>query len=59
VIVIDGAPAPADATDEDVRVAIDDALGRGLSPRDAAAVVATALGVPKRRAYAMAIDVQR
>ena len=59
VLVIDGAPAPADATDEDVRVAVDAALGRGLSPRDAAAVVASALGVPKRRAYAMAIDVQR
>jgi 16S rRNA (cytidine1402-2'-O)-methyltransferase len=59
VIVLDGAPAPADATDEDVRVAVDAALGRGLSPRDAAAVVATALGVPKRRAYAAAIDVQR
>jgi 16S rRNA (cytidine1402-2'-O)-methyltransferase len=59
VIVIDGAPAPVAATDEDVRAAIDAALGRGLSPRDAAAVVASALGVPKRRAYAVAIDVQR
>jgi len=59
VIVVDGAPAPADATDEDVRVAVGAALRRGLSPRDAAAVVASALGVPKRRAYAMAIDVQR
>jgi 16S rRNA (cytidine1402-2'-O)-methyltransferase len=59
VLVLDGAPAPADATDDDVRVAVDAALGRGLSPRDAAAVVATALGVPKRRAYAAAIDVQR
>ena len=59
VIVVDGAPAPEDATDDDVRVAVEDALGRGLSPRDAAAVVASALGVPKRRAYAIAIDVQR
>jgi 16S rRNA (cytidine1402-2'-O)-methyltransferase len=59
VVVLDGAPAPADATDADVRVAVDAALGRGLSPRDAAAVVASALGVPKRRAYAVAIDVQR
>jgi 16S rRNA (cytidine1402-2'-O)-methyltransferase len=59
VLVLDGAPAPAEATDDDVRVAVDAALGRGLSPRDAAAVVATALGVPKRRAYAAAIDVQR
>ena len=59
VIVLDGAPAPAGATDEDVRVAVDAALVRGLSPRDAASVVAAALGVPKRRAYAVAIDVQR
>jgi 16S rRNA (cytidine1402-2'-O)-methyltransferase len=59
VLVLDGAPAPAEPTDDDVRVAVDAALGRGLSPRDAAAVVATALGVPKRRAYAAAIDVQR
>jgi 16S rRNA (cytidine1402-2'-O)-methyltransferase len=59
VIVLDGAPEPADATDDDVRVAVDAALERGLSPRDAAAVVAAALGVPKRRAYAVAIDVQR
>jgi 16S rRNA (cytidine1402-2'-O)-methyltransferase len=59
VIVVDGAPAPDDATDDDVRAAVDEALRRGLSPRDAAAVVASALGVSKRRAYAIAIDVQR
>jgi 16S rRNA (cytidine1402-2'-O)-methyltransferase len=58
VVIVDGAPA-SDSSDEDVRAAVDAALGRGLSPRDAAAVVAAALGVPKRRAYAMAIDVQR
>lgn len=59
VIVVDGAPAPKEASDDDVRVAVDDALQRGLSARDAASVVASALGVPKRRAYAIAIDVQR
>jgi 16S rRNA (cytidine1402-2'-O)-methyltransferase len=59
VVVVDGAPAPDDATDDDVRAAVDEALRRGLSPRDAAAVVASALGVAKRRAYAIAIDVQR
>jgi 16S rRNA (cytidine1402-2'-O)-methyltransferase len=59
VIVVDGAPTPEGATDDDVRVAVGAALERGLSARDAAAVVATALGVPKRRAYAVAIDVQR
>jgi 16S rRNA (cytidine1402-2'-O)-methyltransferase len=59
VIVVEGASEPAAATDDDVRSAVDAALARGLSPRDAAAAVASALGVPKRRAYAMAIDVQR
>jgi len=51
VIVMDGAPVGADATDDEVRVAVGAALGRGLSARDAAAEVAEALGVPKRRAY--------
>lgn len=59
VLVLDGAPEVAAATDEDVRVAVEAALGRGLSARDAALEVAGALGVPKRRAYAAAVDVQR
>ncbi|HEX4819088.1 MAG TPA: 16S rRNA (cytidine(1402)-2'-O)-methyltransferase [Acidimicrobiales bacterium] len=59
VIVVDGAPEPAAASDDDVRDAVQAALSRGLSPRDAASEVASALGVPKRRAYAAAVDVQR
>ena len=59
VIVMEGAPQAPDASDEDVRNAVDAALRRGLSPRDAASEVASALGVPKRRAYAAAVDVQR
>ena len=58
VIVLDGAPAPNDATDDEVHHAVEAALARGLSMRDAAAEVADALGVPKRRAYAVAIDVR-
>lgn len=59
VIVVEGAPSAPDASDEDVRDAVHAALERGLSPRDAATEVASALGVPKRRAYAAAVDAQR
>jgi 16S rRNA (cytidine1402-2'-O)-methyltransferase len=59
VIVVDGAPEAAPATEGEVRDAVDAALRRGLTARDAAAEVSSALGVPKRRAYAIAIDVQR
>ncbi|MDZ7732026.1 MAG: 16S rRNA (cytidine(1402)-2'-O)-methyltransferase [Acidimicrobiia bacterium] len=51
VLVVDGAPPPRDATDDEVRDALGAALERGESRRDAAASVAAALGVPKRRAY--------
>jgi 16S rRNA (cytidine1402-2'-O)-methyltransferase len=59
VLVVDGAPTPNAATDDEVNAAVHAALDRGLSARDAAAEVASALGVPKRRAYALAVDVQR
>ena len=41
VLVIDGAPPPAPATDDDVRAAVAQALADGLSARDAAALVAS------------------
>ncbi|MFN8019011.1 MAG: 16S rRNA (cytidine(1402)-2'-O)-methyltransferase [Acidimicrobiales bacterium] len=54
VLVLEGAPAPAEVTDE----AILEALGRlraaGASTRDAVADVVAALGVPKRRAFDLA-----
>jgi 16S rRNA (cytidine1402-2'-O)-methyltransferase len=59
VIVVEGAPEAPDASDDDVREAVHAALRRGLSPRDAATEVASALGVPKRRAYAAAVDARR
>ena len=59
VLVIDGAPEAARATDDDIRSAVAAALQRGLTARDAASEVASALGVPKRQAYAAAVDVQR
>ena len=59
VVVVDGAPEAEPATDDEIRDAIGAALRRGLTARDAAAEVASALGVPKRQAYAVAVDVQR
>ena len=59
VIVVDGAPLGPPASEEQIRDAVDAALQRGLTARDAAAEVAYALGVPKRHAYAIAVDVQR
>jgi 16S rRNA (cytidine1402-2'-O)-methyltransferase len=59
VLVVDGCPAPQPATDDVIRDAVEAALQRGLTPRDAAAEVSSALGVPKRQAYAMAVDVRR
>ena len=55
VIVLDGAPAPAAATADDVEDAVRRRLRAGDSPRDAAATVAGELGVPKRQAYAAAV----
>jgi len=59
VLVLDGAP-PASAPDDDaIRVAVEGLLGDGVSARDAASEVAAALGVPKRRAYAIAVAARR
>ena len=59
VLVIDGAPAPDVASDDEVLVAVREALARGLSARDAASEVARSLGVPKRRAYSLATTAAR
>jgi 16S rRNA (cytidine1402-2'-O)-methyltransferase len=53
VVLVSGARRIA-ASDDAVREHVRAALARGLSTRDAAAEVATALGVPKRVAYRMA-----
>lgn len=54
VLVLDGAPPPGEVTDDQILAALDRERGGGASTRDAAAAVATRLGVPKRRAYALA-----
>ncbi|HWJ96827.1 MAG TPA: 16S rRNA (cytidine(1402)-2'-O)-methyltransferase [Acidimicrobiales bacterium] len=54
VLVLDGAPAPAEVTDDDIVAAIDRAKAAGASTRDAVAEAAAELNVPKRRAYDLA-----
>ncbi|MGI8662185.1 MAG: 16S rRNA (cytidine(1402)-2'-O)-methyltransferase [Acidimicrobiales bacterium] len=55
VLVIEGAPTPADATDDEVRAALLSARAEGLSTKDAATRAAAELSVPRRRAYDLAI----
>ena len=54
VIVVEGAPEQAAATDEELTTALRRLLGDGLSTRDAVAEVADAFDVPKRRVYDLA-----
>jgi 16S rRNA (cytidine1402-2'-O)-methyltransferase len=51
VLVLEGAPPPAAASEQDVEAALRAELAGGASTRDAAAAVAAALGVPRRSAY--------
>ena len=55
VLVIGPPPEAADATDEELDRALDDALLR-LSASRAAAEVAERLGIPRKRAYARALE---
>ncbi|MEO5641257.1 MAG: 16S rRNA (cytidine(1402)-2'-O)-methyltransferase [Sphingomicrobium sp.] len=55
VIVIGPPPGQAVASDADLDAALDEALAR-LSPSRAAAEVAETLGVPRKRAYARALE---
>lgn len=59
VIVVSGLPVETTpVSDEVLEAAVRDALDRGLSARDAAAEIATALGVPKRRAYELGVTLR-
>jgi 16S rRNA (cytidine1402-2'-O)-methyltransferase len=58
VIVLDGAPPPSAADDAQVEAAVRRRLEHGDTPRDAAALVAAELSVPKRRAYDAALRVR-
>ena len=55
VIVVGPPPEAAEASDEELDAALDQALSR-LSPSRAAAEVAEKLGVPRKRAYARALE---
>jgi 16S rRNA (cytidine1402-2'-O)-methyltransferase len=59
VVVLDGAPEPEAASADDVAAAVQARLDAGDSARDAAAVVARDLGVPKRTAYEIAVRLNR
>jgi 16S rRNA (cytidine1402-2'-O)-methyltransferase len=59
VIVVDGAPEPPEPTDAELRVALSAALDGGASVRTAATAVAETMGVGRRRAYEIAVDVAR
>ena len=59
IVIVVGPPSETvEATDADVDSALDDALTR-LSPSRAAAEVAEKLGVPRKRAYARALERSR
>jgi 16S rRNA (cytidine1402-2'-O)-methyltransferase len=55
VIVVGPPPEEADASDDQLDAALDEALTR-LSPSRAAAEVAEQLSVPRKRAYARALE---
>lgn len=59
VIVVEGAPAPAAPSDDDLDAAIRRRLDAGASTRDAAAEVAAELKVPKRVAYSAALRLSK
>ncbi len=58
VIVLGGAPPATTPDDESVRAALQVRLAFGDGVRRAADAVAEQLGVPRRRAYAMAIELR-
>ncbi|MGH9208320.1 MAG: 16S rRNA (cytidine(1402)-2'-O)-methyltransferase, partial [Acidimicrobiales bacterium] len=55
VIVVDGAPQDAPPPDDEVQSALAAKIDAGRPRRDAIASVAAELGVPKRRAYELAV----
>jgi 16S rRNA (cytidine1402-2'-O)-methyltransferase len=58
VVVVGGAPAAAPATDLDVQAALVARLEAGLDRKTAIAEVAAGLGVPKRSAYEIALQLR-
>ncbi len=59
VLVVEGAPAAAAATDEQIVTALRTALGGGADRRTAIATVMSATGAAKRRVYDLALTIPR
>jgi 16S rRNA (cytidine1402-2'-O)-methyltransferase len=55
VLVLAGATPAGPVDDDTVEIAVAHAMADGLTARDAAAAVATDLGIPKRRVYDVAV----
>ncbi len=58
VVVLDGAPPPAPATEADVEAALRARLEAGADKKAAIAEVAQALGVPRRAVYEIALTIR-
>ena len=56
VLVVEGAPPPAEVDDERIQVVLDEARAGGASTRDAADEAALRRGVSRRRADRLALD---
>ncbi len=54
VVVLGGAPAPVEASDDELRAALAEARAAGQSTRDAVAAVAASFGASRRRVYDLA-----
>lgn len=57
VLVVNGAPPPADVADDAILAALGDRLAGGATRRDAVAEVSHGLGVARRRVYDLAIGI--
>jgi len=55
VVVLEGAAPAPEPTDDDLRQALADEMGRGSTRRDAVTSVAQATGVSRRRVYELAV----
>jgi 16S rRNA (cytidine1402-2'-O)-methyltransferase len=56
VVVLEGAPAPAGADDDEVRLALSDRRRAGDTLRDAASAVSADLGLPRRHVYQLGLS---
>ena len=57
VLVLEGAPPPSEVGDERIRVVLAEARAGGASTRDAADEAARRLGVSRRRAYRLGLEI--